>query len=80
MYTINLDCAPMTPRPDTYLPGILAGTGLIVNDFTIISKVFGNWVFELKKEKETIYLEQINIIMERIKNLYYNGCIRYGSW
>ena len=28
MQTIELDCAPMTPRPDTYIKGVLKGTGL----------------------------------------------------
>jgi hypothetical protein len=78
--SIEIDCAPMHPRPDTYLPWILEGTGLSVADFELVSKVFGCWTYEVHKDKETLYQTHVDTIEQRIKSLYHSGRIRYGSW
>lgn len=79
--TIELDCAPATPRPDSYISGVLEGTGLKVEDFELVSKVFGNWTWELREEsKEEAYAFAKELIKDRIVALYNRGCIRYGSW
>lgn len=80
MSTIELDCPPGPTRPDNLLPHVIKDTGLEVEDFTITSKVFGNWEFTLKKEKQDTYEKCKNVIEERIKDLYKIGRIRYGSW
>lgn len=80
LFTIELDCPPGAPRPDVYLPEVLAGTGLTVADFEEPSKVFGNWKYRLKTEKNDVYKGIQETIKFRIKELYSRGCIRYGSW
>lgn len=79
-FTIELDCAPGAPRPDTLLPSVLAGTGLTPEDFTNPSRLFGNWTFALKEGKEQTYKEVRDIIKEKVCQLYHSGAIRYGSW
>lgn len=77
MQTIDLDCAPGTPRPDTYISGVLEDTGLQARE---PSKFFGNWTwaFDLPREE---WEERIQpIIRPRIEALYTEGLIRYGSW
>jgi hypothetical protein len=83
--SIELDCAPMTPRPDTYIDGVLEGTGLAPDDFEITSKLFGNWKWELKDcsnldEKQELFKKAKPQFKERITNLHSRGKIRYGSW
>jgi hypothetical protein len=78
--SIEIDCAPMRPRPDTYLPMILEGTGLAVDDFDIVSKVFGCWTYQVHPDKETLYQGHVDVIRHRIESLYHSGSIRYGSW
>lgn len=81
MITIELDCPPGNPRPDDLLPSVLENTGLIPDDFQVISKLFGNWEFTLKDEnKNQMYAEQRDTIGGRIKDLYQKRIIRYGSW
>ena len=80
MTTIELDCAPFCPRPDTYLPGVIEGTGLTPDDFVITSKLFGCWEFTLKSEKKELYDNNKDKIADRVKSLYEKGSIRYGSW
>ena len=48
---IILDCPPGAMRPDN----VLASTQLELADFKIVSKCFGEWTFELSKNKEEIY-------------------------
>jgi hypothetical protein len=81
METIELDCAPGTPRPDDLLPGILEGTGLTPDDFVITMKFFGWWRFELKPESDIkLFRQHKPVFEERIKALYKQGAIRAGSW
>lgn len=78
--SIEIDCPPLRPRPDAYLPKILEGTGLEISDFNLVSKVFGCWSYEIAPDKELLYQSKIELISERIKSLYHSGQIRYGSW
>jgi hypothetical protein len=80
-YQIALDCEPGTPRPDCHLPNVLVGTDLTMEDFEIISKFFGEWIFKLKDDqKGELYVKNKAVIGERIKKLYDDGSIRYGAW
>lgn len=76
--TIELDCAPGTPRPDTYLPGILEGTGIPVRE--PVGKCFGNWTWDYRDIAPEVWNAANLAIGERITNLYHRGRIRYGSW
>jgi len=79
--TINLDCPPGATRPDDILIYAIKDTGLDVIDFTVTSKLFGNWSFELTDvSKKKIYKDNIATIEKNIILLYKNGSIRYGSW
>ena len=76
--SIELDCAPGTPRPDTYIGGVIAGTGLEVREPA--STFFGNWEWNYSDVDADTW-EKIRPTLEtRVKELYYEGCIRYGSW
>lgn len=79
MRTIELDCAPGMPRPDTYIKGIVIGTELETVVGEPISKLFGNWTwgFDISDER---WMEIQKIIKPRIQKLYQSGAIRYGSW
>ncbi len=77
-HTIELDCAPGAPRPDTLLPGVIDGI-LSIEDFHNTSRSFGNWVFQLNPIKNEIYNANKETIASRVKSLY-PGSIRYGSW
>ena len=81
-YSIELDCSPGLPRPDTLLTGVLAGTGLSTEDFEEPRTWFGNWEYYLKDDPhlEDKYEEVRGLIKERIISLYNQGRIRYGSW
>jgi len=79
--SIELDCAPMSPRPDSYIGGVLEGTGLSVDDFEEPSKSFVNWTWTLKsEEKRQKFIDAKPTFEARIKSLHTRGHIRYGSW
>ena len=78
MQTIELDCAPMTPRPDTYIKGVLKGTGLKAGE--PISTFFGCWTWAFDVPQEKWEKEIQPIVQPRIEALYHQGAIRYGSW
>lgn len=79
-YTIELDCDPFSPRPNTLLPGVLNGTELTADDFVNTSRLFGNWTFNIIKEKEEIFQKYRQHFKNQVTKLYNSGAIRYGSW
>lgn len=76
--TIELDCAPFTPRPDSFLAEVLSGTGIPVKD--PVSTCFGNWKWDYSDIDPLVWDIAKPVIAERIKALYHAGHIRYGSW
>lgn len=76
--TIEIDCAPMTPRPDTYIADVIADTGLELKE--PVAKGFGNWTWDYSEVPAEQWEQAKPILQERITKLYYDGCIRYGSW
>jgi hypothetical protein len=79
--SIELDCSPASPRPDSYIKGVIEGTGLVLEDFSEPSKFFGNWTYYLETpEKIQTYVNACPILKERITSLYNSGHIRYGGW
>jgi len=73
--TIEIDCAPEAPRPDTYFQTICE-TILHKEYWEPISKWFGNWTWEVTYESK----DQQDKVEQYIRKLYNDGCIRYGSW
>ena len=80
MQTIELDCPPLTPRPDTYIEGVIEGTGLKAGDPIVTPFSFGNWTWEFDVPRDKWEKEIQPIIKPRIEALYHSGAIRYGSW
>lgn len=76
--TIELDCAPGSPRPDAYIGKVLEGTGIEVRE--PVSKLFGNWTWKFDDVSDEKWLLHNDTFAERIKELHSRGCIRYGSW
>ena len=74
---IELDCEPFRTRPDAYLPFVLSGTNLPIQEAT--SKVFGSWVFEYNNILKEEWKKALPIIQKNVRTLYSSGCIRYGS-
>lgn len=74
--TIEIDCEPFAPRPDVYFRHIWEE--ILNRKDSIpqpISKFFGNWTWDIEYTEE----EQSKVA-DYIKDLYYHGNIRYGSW
>ncbi len=78
--TIELDCAPMTPRPDTYIGGVIEGTGLQTKEPIIGAASFGNWTWDYSEVPSETWRALQPILKKRIAKLYHSGAIRYGSW
>ena len=78
--TIVIDCAPMGPRPDMYLPGVISKSSLSVDDFDTVSKSFGCWTFKVHTDKTDEYIKYRDTFKDTITQLYNSGCIRYGEW
>lgn len=76
--TIEIDCAPFTPRPDTYIAGVLEGSGIAVRE--PILKLFGEWTWDFSDVDATTWQIWRPTFKERIIALYNSGAIRYGSW
>ena len=76
--TIELDCAPGYPRPSDLIDGVLVGTGLTSEN--IVSKCFGNWTWQYKDVSDEDWDKVVELVKPRIRKLYDNNKIRYGSW
>lgn len=76
--TIDLDCAPGSPRPGDLIAGVIEGTGLPARE--PVSKFFGNWTWNYNDQSEELWLKARVILKKRITKLYNSGVIRYGSW
>lgn len=75
---IELDAAPLGPRPDELLPSALAGTGLAPVPASL--RAFGCWRFEYGSVPTEEWAAAQPRIAENVKALYAAGRIRYGSW
>lgn len=80
--TIELDCPPGLPRPGDLFPSVIHDTGLTEDDFTITSKLFGEWTWLLTNTDKSELFERVRgtTIKARVTSLYESGLIRYGSW
>jgi len=80
-YYIIIDCPPGIQRPDLIFKNILIKTSLNIDDFIIISKVFGAWTFKLNNnDKINDFVSNIYIFQKELNTLYLNRVIRYAEW
>lgn len=75
---IELDCLPGYIRPGHLIKEVIKDTGLELTETK--SMFFGNWSWDYSDVDDTTWKKAQPIIKERIKELYNNGIIRYGSW
>lgn len=79
-FSIEIDCAPCTPRPDTILPYALKDTELTVDDFKKVSTFFGNWTYVPFESKDEVYAKFQPTIRKNLNEAYDQGKCRYCSW
>ena len=76
--TIELDCAPFNPRPNTLIAGVIKDTGLELKKDC--SRVFGNWTWDYSDVPAEEWKKVKPTLKKRITLLYHSRQIRYGSW
>lgn len=79
-HTIEIDCAPGSPRPGDLLPGILEGTGVTIDPENTFQRFFGWWGWYVPEDQVEAYQKAKPVIKARIEALYARGTIRAGSW
>ena len=78
---ITIDCPPGSTRPDNILLSVLNNTKLNSDNFTITSKSFGEWVFQLNEEcNPNDYMEILPLVKQRLTTYYKEGKVRYAEW
>lgn len=73
MLKIGIDCAPFSPRPDTYIKEIATLIDADVNQ--PISAIFGTWIWKLNVSQAK-YTEKSSEIQNYFEYLYSKGLIR----
>ena len=78
--SIELDCAPGQPRPTDLIAGVVRDTPLQKHLKEPALQFFGHarWHFPDATRKE--WNEAKKPVQRRIRKLYEEGKIRYGSW
>ena len=76
--TINLDCAPGSPRPGDLIAGVIKDTGLKLKE--PVAKFFGNWTWDYSEVPAEQWDKIRPTLKKRITRLYHAGYIRYGDW
>jgi hypothetical protein len=75
-YIIIISYEPNNKIPKNIFKYILDDTGLSNDDFVNTQEKSGKWVLYLRN-KEDLFLQKINIIVDKLKEFYDNGDIRY---
>lgn len=78
--SIELDCPPGDPRPSDLLPGVLDGTGVVLDLQEPSGAFFGCWEWVIPPDQLGAYNANRDLIKSRVEALYRSGHIRYGSW
>jgi len=78
--TIELDCAPVGPRPDAFIAEVMKDSGVEYDKREPVGKFFGNWTWNFSDIPEEVWKKAQEVFKKRITALYYAGHIRYGSW
>ena len=76
---IGIDCEPFSPRPGSYISGVVKDTPLEklpeLDPEATTSRLFGAWIWEFDLPVDE--LNKIHDLLDsRIKSLYHNGLIR----
>ena len=81
-YTIEIDCPPGYTRPDQLFPLVIKDTGLEAEDFELVSRLFGHFIWELREDasKEQVFLSKREVFKKRLITLHDKGIARYCSW
>lgn len=79
MCTVNvgIDCAPGSPRPDSYIGKVFEKFGVTPSE--PISKCFGAWTWEFESTEQT-YRDNKVWLKEYMDGLYNSGRIRGAEW
>ena len=80
LQTIDLDTDPFSPSPGDLIGGVVKGTVLEDKVQEPVSKLFGNWTYAFPDVTPEEWKEAQKVTAPRIKALYHQGIIRYGSW
>ena len=75
-YIIIIYYGPNNKIPKNIFRYILDDTGLSEGDFVNTQQDSGEWVLYLRNKKD-LFLEKINIIVDKLKEYYDYGEIRY---
>jgi len=78
--TIDIDCAPGSARPDTYIKYVVGPYVQGDLDKRIVGKWFGNWTWDFSDIPSENWESWKDYRGEKMTELYNKGCIRYGSW
>lgn len=73
--TIEIDCAPFTPRPDEYFKYICNNI-LECDYYEPISKCFGCWEWDVTYKSK----DQQDKVKTYLTGCYHKDLIRYASW
>ena len=89
---IIIDCKPGLIRPNNVLEMVLhddtkndlknetKDTVLTIDDFLLESKTFGEFKYNILKEKKQVFEDNLPKIVNALKGLYNCGIIRYAEW
>lgn len=74
-YCLEIDCAPMTPRPSVYAEKLKKEFGIDINTEKPNETFFGNWTWIFLDDREDLE----DKIFTRLEEFYAQGSTRYGS-
>jgi hypothetical protein len=78
--TIEIDCAPGNPRPDSYIKGVMENSGVEFDGREPIGKLFGQWTWDFSDISDDIWQKAQEVFAKRLTELYNFGAVRYASW
>ena len=74
---LGIDCAPATPRPNSYLEKVMEGTGITIkHPEDNISHLFGAFQWKTNVIKDQWTKKTYDLIFERLRILHSRGNIR----
>jgi len=79
-YSIEIDCAPGLPRPDTHFNNMCEICELDISWFKSPTKFFGNWEWKVNPEYNSQYIKKQKEIQTYLTDLYIYSNVRYASW
>lgn len=74
----GIDCAPCSPRPDTYAKLVFDKLG--VEPIAAYNKMFGAWEWEVVVDNDFDFQEFNSWMKSTMDKLYNSGYIRGAQW